>query len=91
MDGVVSLGRFELPTPGLGNLCSILLSYRDIYDALVAIIAITDNLLKCLSVNLSILFREILPNRIYIIKSAKLTFTKLILAIIKYKSSYTIY
>ena len=26
---VVSLGRFELPTPGLGNLCSIHLSYRD--------------------------------------------------------------
>ena len=28
--GLASLGRFELPTPGLGNLCSILLSYRDV-------------------------------------------------------------
>jgi hypothetical protein len=26
---LVSLGRFELPTPGLGILCSIHLSYRD--------------------------------------------------------------
>ena len=26
---LVSLGRFELPTPGLGNLCSIHLSYKD--------------------------------------------------------------
>jgi hypothetical protein len=26
---MVSLGRFELPTPGLGILCSIHLSYRD--------------------------------------------------------------
>jgi hypothetical protein len=28
---LVSLGRFELPTPGLGILCSIHLSYRDTY------------------------------------------------------------
>jgi hypothetical protein len=26
---LVSLGRFELPTPGLGILCSVHLSYRD--------------------------------------------------------------
>ena len=26
---LVSLGRFELPAPGLGILCSIHLSYRD--------------------------------------------------------------
>jgi hypothetical protein len=26
---MVSLGRFELPAPGLGILCSIHLSYRD--------------------------------------------------------------
>ena len=28
---MVGLGRFELPTHGLGNRCSILLSYRPLF------------------------------------------------------------
>ena len=31
-DGLVGLGRFELPTHGLGNRCSIHLSYRPIRE-----------------------------------------------------------